>query len=122
MFLKNRNISSKIKRSKVTDYAALIVLIFYCNHSYSYFGFDKIDISPPSSRCPSNFEKKCYDLKFHFFLFHFSKNIICFDFVHSNTYIGFHKIDSCPPALRYFDGSSIFIFRETTMYNKYSKH
>ena len=24
MFLKNRNISSKIKRSKVTDYAALI--------------------------------------------------------------------------------------------------
>ena len=26
MFLKNRNISSKIKRSKVTDYAALTVL------------------------------------------------------------------------------------------------
>ena len=25
MFLKNRNISSKIKRSKVTDYAALII-------------------------------------------------------------------------------------------------
>ena len=25
MFLKNRNISSKIKRSKITDYAALIV-------------------------------------------------------------------------------------------------
>ena len=27
MFLKNRNISSKIKRSKVTDYAALNLLI-----------------------------------------------------------------------------------------------
>ena len=26
MFLKNRNISSKIKRSKVTDYAALITI------------------------------------------------------------------------------------------------
>ena len=26
MFLKNRNISSKIKRSKVTDYAALSIL------------------------------------------------------------------------------------------------
>ena len=74
----------------------LIVLIFYCNHSYSYFGFDKVDISPSSSRCPSNFEKKGYNLKFLFFLFHFSKNIICFDFVHSNTYIGFHKIDSGP--------------------------
>ena len=28
MFLKNRNISSKIKRSQVTDYAALIVSNF----------------------------------------------------------------------------------------------
>ena len=27
MFLKNRNISSKIERSKVTDYAALIELL-----------------------------------------------------------------------------------------------
>ena len=27
VFLKNRNISSKIKRSKVTDYAALIIEI-----------------------------------------------------------------------------------------------
>ena len=31
MFLKNRNISSKIKRSKVTDYAALKVLSSYKN-------------------------------------------------------------------------------------------
>ena len=30
MFLKNRNISSKIKRSKVTDYAALTVNIRHC--------------------------------------------------------------------------------------------
>ena len=29
MFLKNRNISSKIKRSKVTDYAALSVKILF---------------------------------------------------------------------------------------------
>ena len=28
MFLKDRNISSKIKRSKVTDYAALIIIFF----------------------------------------------------------------------------------------------
>ena len=28
MFLKNRNISSKIKISKVTDYAALIIWLF----------------------------------------------------------------------------------------------
>ena len=30
MFLKNRNISSKIKRSKVTDYAALIPNLIAC--------------------------------------------------------------------------------------------
>ena len=30
MFLKNRNISSKIKRSKVTDYAALIIFLSPC--------------------------------------------------------------------------------------------
>ena len=29
VFLKNRNISSKIKRSKVTDYAALIIMLTY---------------------------------------------------------------------------------------------
>ena len=45
----------------------------------------------------------------------------CFDFVHSNTYIGFPKTNSGPPAPRFFDGSSIGIFRETTMYNKYFK-
>ena len=28
VFLKNRNIISKIKRSKVTDYAALIMAVF----------------------------------------------------------------------------------------------
>ena len=27
VFLKNRNISSKIKRSKVTDYAALTIIV-----------------------------------------------------------------------------------------------
>ena len=39
MFLKNRNISSKIKRSKVTDYATLSIykhhqLIIYLSSSY----------------------------------------------------------------------------------------
>ena len=33
MFLKNRNISSKIKRSKVTDYAALTIQ-YYINVHY----------------------------------------------------------------------------------------
>ena len=32
MFLKNRNISSKIKRSKVTDYAALNLASFLMGH------------------------------------------------------------------------------------------
>ena len=36
MFLKNRNISSKIKRSKVTDYAALILYILM--YSYNKLG------------------------------------------------------------------------------------
>ena len=39
MFLKNRNISSKIKRSKVTEYAALMFLKAYCDWSgFPYFG------------------------------------------------------------------------------------
>ena len=43
MFLKNRNISSEIKRSKVTDYAALIqnisrlVFTFLLSRSFLYF-------------------------------------------------------------------------------------
>ena len=39
MFLKNRNISSKIKRSKVTDYAALInvlVSIHFLNSGFAH--------------------------------------------------------------------------------------
>ena len=37
MFLKNRNISSKIKRSKVTDYAALNDLKFFIRVAFTIF-------------------------------------------------------------------------------------
>ena len=42
MFLKNRNISSKIKRSKVTDYAALRFSLFY-----------NVRNKPENSICPT---------------------------------------------------------------------
>ena len=61
MFLKNRNISSKIKRSKVTDYAALIIylsqlhifFLFYAIHLLSVVSDNKYKIfslSTPSDR------------------------------------------------------------------------
>ena len=46
MFLKNRNIISKIKRSEVTDYAALRVVVF-CksgNISTEKFYFNSVEI------------------------------------------------------------------------------
>ena len=39
MFLKNRNISSKIKRSKVTDYAALTSMINTTSESLKILAF-----------------------------------------------------------------------------------
>ena len=38
VFLKNRTISSKIKRSKVTDYAALILNLFKYFHKFHSVG------------------------------------------------------------------------------------
>ena len=37
VFLKNRNCISKIRRSKVTDYAALNVLMYTIHNKFSYF-------------------------------------------------------------------------------------
>ena len=43
MFLKDRNISSKIKRSKVTDYAALIIIsAIIMVHALSIVSFNKL--------------------------------------------------------------------------------
>ena len=50
MFLKNRNISSKIKRSKVTDYAALS-------------GHSKIDKNDLNDKCQRNEGDFCNTVK-----------------------------------------------------------
>ena len=48
MFLKNRNISSKIKRSKVTDYAALICGYLGGARLHPCFGAKITDVEPMS--------------------------------------------------------------------------
>ena len=45
MFLKNRNISSKIKRSKVTDYTALnkVIAVVLCKEQQQFWLVAEID-------------------------------------------------------------------------------
>ena len=54
MFLKNRNIISKIKRSKVTDYAALTVCLYVftvvMNATNSIIDFHTCIVGEPKSR------------------------------------------------------------------------
>ena len=62
MFLENRNISSKIKRSKVTDYAALIdfTIVFTKTLKKSYFSIDVYgDIAQELSRKSCKILKLC---------------------------------------------------------------
>ena len=64
MYLKNRNISSKIKRSKVTDYAALNEYIYfiYFQNVWHYFIMYELDLFPLSMEpYPVEIQLKYYD-------------------------------------------------------------
>ena len=58
MFLKNRNTSSKIKRSKVTDYAALIHLVFTVDNNIKKTN----NVSPVTIEIVYSFVERFHDI------------------------------------------------------------